>query len=196
MIKGEETKRRIREAGYRLFLSRGYYNTSMNNITDHTGVKKGNLYFHYNSKEILVIEVLKEAAELYEQYINSRISKGSTAQKLNSIVDAVFEYNTQPGEFRGCIFGNMALEAGGSGSVLEKFVRELFLKWEQMLEGHILSGIQKGDFNPVEEPVVLARMILASIEGGIMLAKISGSAVPFEQCRNFIKSAIEERAVL
>lgn len=195
MIKGDETKFRIRDAGFRLFRSNGFHNTSMNDIVEYTGVKKGNLYFHYGSKEDLALEVLKEGAERYDRYIASRISGTTTEQKLHNIIDAIFEYNTQPGPFHGCIFGNMALETGGSGTVLERFVRELFSGWEHMLEKHIIKGIGCGDFKPREEPLVLARVILAAIEGGIMLTKISGSFEHFTQCRDFIKSAISERAV-
>lgn len=195
MIKGDETRGRIRDAGFKLLRSRGYHNTSMNDIVEYTGVKKGNLYFHYGSKEDLAIEVLKDAAEKYNLYINSRVKPSSTAQKLHDIIDAIYDYNTQPGQFNGCLFGNMALETGGSNTALEFFVRELFSKWERMLETHIVKGISLGDFKPHEKPVVLARMILAAIEGGIMLTKISGSIEQFTQCRDFIKSVISERAV-
>ncbi len=194
MLKGEETKNRIREAGFELLRSRGYHNTSMNDVVDNTGVKKGNLYFHYGSKEELFIEVLRDAVDRYARYINSRITGTSTVQKLHDIIDAVFDFNTQTGKFYGCLFGNMALETGGSGTELESFVRSLFARWEYMLEKHIIKGIRSGDFIPREEPAVLAKMILASIEGGIMLSKISGSTEHFRQCRDFIKSAISERS--
>lgn len=195
MQKGEETKSRIRQAGFELFHQRGYHSTSMNDIVENTGVKKGNLYFHYGSKEDLAIEVLRDAVNRYNSYINSRISGTSTEQKLHDIIDAVYDYHTQPGKFLGCIFGNMALETGGSGSELEQFIRELFSKWTYMFKKHIVSGINSGDFKPREDPDVLAGMILASIEGGIMLSKVSGSIEQFRQCRDFIKSVVSERAV-
>lgn len=195
MIKGLETKSRILESSYELFRSRGFHNTSMNDVVESTGVKKGNLYFHYPSKESLVIEILRDASAEYTDYINKRIKSTTCAGRLNDILDAVFDYNTQEDTIRGCIFGNLALELGGSGTNLEEYLRKWFNRRERDLENEINNGIRTGEMVLKEEPAVFAKMILAAVEGGILLGKISGSTEPLVQCMNYIKSAIKERSV-
>ena len=74
MKKGSETKEKIVQRALELFHEKGFNLTSMNDIVEITGVKKGNLYFHYNSKEELAVEVLKEALRGYDRFISSRIS--------------------------------------------------------------------------------------------------------------------------
>lgn len=194
MIKGDDTKIRIRDAGLELLRSRGYSATSMNDIVDRTGVKKGNLYFHYPSKENLAVEVLKDAALKYEEYISTNIKGKTSVQKICEIIDAVYNFHSSGEKIYGCIFGNIALEAGGNGTQLDIFVKEFFARWERLLVKHITKGIAAGELVLREEPAALARIILASVEGGIMLSKVSGSVEPLKQCADFIKTVIIERS--
>ncbi len=195
MQKGNETKERIREAALDLFHRGGYNSTSINDIIESTGVKKGNLYFHYCSKENLAIEVLKDALTLYEDYINSRISGSTSAEKLESLIDAVADYHINSNFRSGCIFGNMALETGGSDSEISEFVKDVFLKWESNFEKLLSRGVKEGDLQLRETPRVLARMILSSIEGGLMLSKVYGKIDPFLNCKEFIRAALSERRI-
>lgn len=54
------TKKRIAEAAKNLFIQKGYASTSIENISEATGVSKGNIYYHFDSKEGLFIHVLDE----------------------------------------------------------------------------------------------------------------------------------------
>ena len=193
MQKGDETKERIREAALRLFHLRGYGSTSISDIIESTGVKKGNLYFHYSSKENLALEVLKGALTLYEEHISAGVKRGASADKLESLINAIADYHIN-GNFRaGCIFGNMALESGGTGSEISEFVKDVFTQWENNFERLISLSVKEGDLVLRETPRVLARMIISSIEGGLMLSKIYGKIDPLLNCREFILSALTER---
>jgi TetR/AcrR family transcriptional repressor of nem operon len=193
MRKGDETKERIKEAALNLFHFRGYSGTSMSDIIESTGVKKGNLYFHYLSKESLAVEVLKGALTLYEEHITGRIQGISSADKLESLINAVAEFHINGNYRAGCIFGNMALETGGAGSEISEFVKDVFMKWENNFEKLLSRGVKEGDLVLRETPRVFARMIISSIEGGLMLSKIYGKIDPFLNCTEFILSALEER---
>ena len=193
MKKGLETKERITGRALELFHSRGYHSTSMNDIMEITGVKKGNLYFHYSSKEELALDVLKEALKIYEDFISSRISGNDYYSRLCSLVDAVVEFHVTGGDGRGCIFGNMALESGGSGSALAEFTAGVFRGWERNIAGLISRGADSGEFRLGETPGELARVITAQLEGGIMLSKLYSGYEPLRESAGFIKSALRER---
>ncbi|MFW9965345.1 MAG: TetR/AcrR family transcriptional regulator [Candidatus Sifarchaeia archaeon] len=55
----EKAKRRIIEAGARVFTERGYYGTSMDNVADVMGVSKGAIYQYFKSKQQLFFEVIE-----------------------------------------------------------------------------------------------------------------------------------------
>ncbi|SHI20916.1 transcriptional regulator, TetR family [Sporobacter termitidis DSM 10068] len=56
------TKRDILNIAFRLFASKGFHETSMENIADALGLKKQSLYSHFKSKNEIVLNVLKDQA--------------------------------------------------------------------------------------------------------------------------------------
>ena len=61
--KGQATKEKIVTAAVRLLRKRGYSGTTIEDICAESGVKRGNLYFYFRSKEELAREALGFAAQ-------------------------------------------------------------------------------------------------------------------------------------
>lgn len=57
--KSEETRGRIVEAAYRLFLRQGFHGTSIREISEQAGLSVGAIYNHFNTKEDIWVEVLE-----------------------------------------------------------------------------------------------------------------------------------------
>ena len=64
--KGSQTRRRIVEQALQLFSVKGYYNTSISDIQEATGLTKGGLYGHFASKEDIWYAVYDEAVEIWK----------------------------------------------------------------------------------------------------------------------------------
>ena len=58
MKKGEKRKLELLQIAYRLFVSRGYENTSVDEIIDEAGIAKGTFYYYFESKEQMLEEVI------------------------------------------------------------------------------------------------------------------------------------------
>lgn len=58
MKKGERRKRELLEIAYRMFISRGYENTSVEDIIEAAGIAKGTYYYYFESKEQTLEEVI------------------------------------------------------------------------------------------------------------------------------------------
>ena len=75
MKKGERTKRALLQIAYGLFISRGYENTSVDDIIEAAGIAKGTYYYHFESKEQTLEEVigmmLDQEAEAARQVLGS-----------------------------------------------------------------------------------------------------------------------------
>ena len=73
----EETVNLILEVSLELFLSKGYDNTSIQDIIDHLGgLSKGAIYHHFKSKEAILIEVYARMSKVIEvQMTNIRDDK-------------------------------------------------------------------------------------------------------------------------
>ncbi|HEY8120547.1 MAG TPA: TetR family transcriptional regulator, partial [Myxococcota bacterium] len=57
--KSERTRQAVIDAAARLFARRGYAGTNLSDIAAEAGIKTGSLYYHFDSKEQLVYEVLR-----------------------------------------------------------------------------------------------------------------------------------------
>ena len=90
MKKGEKRKQELLQIAYRLFLSQGYENTSVDEIIEAAGIAKGTFYYYFQSKEQMleaVIGMMIEAeAEVARQVLASEMT---VPQKIVGIVSSV-----------------------------------------------------------------------------------------------------------
>ncbi len=195
MQKGEETKERIKNASLGLLHRRGYKSTSINDILDSSGIKKGTFYFHYESKEKLVVEVLDKALVKYDDQIKSKVKHQAASEQIIDMIEAIKAYHIDDGTSKGCIFGNMALEIGHNDSNVSEFVAGVFNKWENRFEKLLFEAVNNSEMKLKESAQIFSRVILGLIQGGLMQSKISGDQVAFKNCCDFIISLIEERKI-
>ncbi len=63
LSKSDQKRQKILDAGRELFMTQGYADTSMDQVTAKSGVSKATVYNHFPSKEILFEEAVKLRSE-------------------------------------------------------------------------------------------------------------------------------------
>ena len=90
MKKGEKRKRELLKIAYNMFLSRGYENTSVDEIIAEAQIAKGTFYYYFPSKEKMledVIEMMIESeAETARQIIGSDMP---VPQKIVAVITSI-----------------------------------------------------------------------------------------------------------
>lgn len=81
-VKGVKTRDVILQAAKRLFFKRGFHETSMSLIAEESGLGKGTLYWHFNSKEELFNEMLKHEVENVIKRIRANINQHLPYQQI------------------------------------------------------------------------------------------------------------------
>lgn len=83
-------ERLLREA-LRLFTSRGYAATTVREIVEAAGVTKPVLYYYFNSKEGLYLEIMGGISHLFEQRVNElQILPGSVRERMIHFLTGMF----------------------------------------------------------------------------------------------------------
>lgn len=134
-MKNEQKQSRrelIIEKANRLIYSKGYNQTSFADIADEIGITKGNLHYHFNSKEDLLDAIISyrkniitENLALWDsQFPEPKEKLKRFSQVLINERDDIVRY--------GCPLGSLNMELGKFQQPLQEKSREmfdLFLRW-------------------------------------------------------------------
>jgi len=69
----------------KLFSQRGYHATSMRELARHLNLQGGSLYTHISSKEELLLEVVRQAAERFQKVLED-LPRGSAVERMRALV--------------------------------------------------------------------------------------------------------------
>jgi AcrR family transcriptional regulator len=87
-LQSEDTKKRVADAAKGLFVQKGYKATSIEDIVGATGSSKGNIYYHFKSKEGLFLYLVDEWDQEWEQQWKKKESLyKTTADKMYGIAE-------------------------------------------------------------------------------------------------------------
>lgn len=92
-----EKGKQIIEAAIKLFAKKGYHATSMQEIADESGVSKGSVYNHFDSKEKLMLSIFK----YYYDLLIEKIARVSEDDSLSARERLVKQIHLQFEEFLG-----------------------------------------------------------------------------------------------
>ncbi|MBF6238136.1 Intercellular adhesion protein R [Nocardia otitidiscaviarum] len=92
---GRGTKDVIRDVALRLFSTRGFEQTSLREVADEVGITKASLYYHYSSKQDLLLAVIEPvfadmramAAEIDEREYSRDAVREILTRQLRSMLD-------------------------------------------------------------------------------------------------------------
>lgn len=88
--KGAETRERILRAATELFSSQGYAATGVSEIARRAGIEKAALYWHFDSKETLLAEVIERIdADWIETIRTQVVEQTDPAERLTQFVEGL-----------------------------------------------------------------------------------------------------------
>jgi TetR/AcrR family transcriptional repressor of nem operon len=173
-----QTRDRIVRSAARLFLTRSYQSVGVVDLCAVADVRKGSFYHFFPSKAALAQAVVDLHAGELERRLAER-DEGDPAARLFAVADAVTEIQTgferRFGRIVGCPFGNLAAELSTTDDELRAHVAGVFARWEGRLAGACRDAAEAGVLRDGVDPDRFAHLVLAQIQGLILLAKVSGT---------------------
>jgi len=177
--KGERTRADVVEQAAALFNQHGYQGASINDIMLATGLKKGGIYRHFSSKEELTLEAFHFAAgKMSERFSEALAGRSSARERLRAIVNVYARIPLDPPVPGGCPLLNAAVEADDGNPELRKAAQGVMKGLLQALRGILRDGQKGGELRRELDVEASAHVLVAQLEGAVMLAKLYGSQAP------------------
>lgn len=194
MSKASRTKAFITAKTAALFNRKGYAGTSLTDMTEATGLTKGSIYGNFVDKDEVAIEAFgHNMAKLVEQVRALQATERSASGKLKAFVTVYRNGQQSPVLADGCPIINTGAEADDTHPELKAKVKDALLRWHKSISAIIQQGKLQGEFKDDINSNDFASLIIAIIEGGFTLSKISGDASYLDQGLGHLDQLIDQR---
>ncbi|MWV42690.1 TetR family transcriptional regulator [Paenibacillus sp. HJL G12] len=145
-LQSEQTKKKIAVAARALFVQKGYKATSIEDIVGATGSSKGNIYYHFKSKEGLFLYLIEEWDHEWElNWEQSVHLYRTTTEKLYAVAEqlAADDLNHPLTKAADEFFHNEEKTSEVESRMAEMNVKHLAFNQKLLQE-----GIESGEFKP------------------------------------------------
>jgi AcrR family transcriptional regulator len=186
--KGTRTRQRIVEQAAALFNTRGVAGASIADVSLATGLEKGGVYNHFETKEALALAAFDYAAKLIREAIEGAVE--GEVRPLDKLEAMIGVYRRLPGKpfiAGGCPLLNAAVDADDTNPPLRARVRRAMDRWRGLVAGIVRDAVAAGDLPPLDADA-LADGTIATLEGGVMLGKLYGNPIHLERAADHVTS--------
>ena len=176
LSKAERTRQYIIETTAAIFNTKGYAGTSLSDLTEATGLTKGSIYGNFGNKEEVALACFDYNLSKINQTVQQRLAEATTYhQKLMAYVQIYQDFAKMPFPEGGCPILNTAIDADDTNNLLKDRAAKAILAWKKRIVDLIRGGIETGEFKADVVPEQMALSMIALIEGGIMIAKVTNN---------------------
>lgn len=152
---GEVRRREILVTARELFVTKGYEQTSVNDILKIVGIAKGTFYYYFASKEevlvAIILDIVEEGARRAEQII-----KDKSISLVNRIIMAIM---AQAPEFEGANEIKEEMHKVENTKLEQLYTRAMLKRMTPVLQELVLEGIEQDIFH-LEYPTECIESIL------------------------------------
>ncbi|MGV3602227.1 MAG: TetR family transcriptional regulator C-terminal domain-containing protein [Dyadobacter fermentans] len=172
--KAERTRNFIIEKTAEIFNRKGYAGTSMSDITEATGLTKGSIYGNFENKEEVALAVFEYNRSLVFNTVQAQLEKAETYFDKMMVYGSVYkDVIASVGNRGGCPILNTAVEADDTNVPLQLCAAKALFSWKKNLVDIIQRGASAGEFRDGIDAEGMAVSIIALIEGGVMISKVT-----------------------
>ncbi|MDX2230728.1 MAG: TetR/AcrR family transcriptional regulator [Leptolyngbyaceae cyanobacterium bins.349] len=192
MSKAQETRSRIIEQSAALFNQQGYAGSSIADVMRVTGLQKGGIYNHFSSKEELALAAFDFAVQrIQQQFMGALKGKRHASDRLMAILGVYEQLLQNPPIPGGCPLLNTAIESDDAHPGLRARTQQAMNAWRHLIHRIVVKGMGRGELHPATQADTVATILIATIEGGLMLSKLYGDETHLRRALTHLKTYVE-----
>ena len=176
--KGDLTRQRIIERAAQVFNRRGFAGASMTELMRATGLEKGGIYRHFESKQALAEAAFDYAWEAVCVPRERGISEiGNSLEKLKLFVRN-FVGDPPRAVGGGCPLLNTAVDSDDGNPCLRSKALAALSGWRSRIADLVSNAQAEGYVREEVEPEAVAVVMIAALEGAVMISGLEKTRAP------------------
>lgn len=192
LSKPERTRQFIIEKTAPVFNAKGFAGTSLNDLTNATGLTKGSIYGNFENKdEVAVAAFDYNFAKITDYLKNKILQKENAVERLLVYPEVYKNFLKIPFLQTGCPLLNTSVDANDTHPVLKGKAAKALAFWKQSIENQVKRGIERKEIKEDTNPTELAVIMISLIEGAVMQAKLTGRSADLGIAMNFLAKFIK-----
>lgn len=196
MSRAQLTRSHIIQQSAEVFNQFGYAGTSLADLMQATGLKKGGIYNHFASKDELAIAAFDYSVGLVQQrYAKALRGHRASAHRLRAVVDTFCATIDEPLMKGGCPLLNTAIDSDHAHEGLKLRAQAAMDKWRSMLAKIIRYGQKRYEIQVVVDPDVAATIVVATLEGAVMMSGLYGDHIHLDRAREHLMQYVDSLLV-
>jgi TetR/AcrR family transcriptional repressor of nem operon len=191
MSKGEATRQRIIAQAAPLFNQHGYEGCSLQDVMAVTGLEKGGIYRHFDSKEELAAEAFDFA---WATTLSKRFDNlAAIPNHVDRLKQHILNFTVRSGLPGGCPLLNTAVDSDNGNPVLRERVRKALRGWQNSLKKILHEGIAAGTIQPDIDINKTASLLIGTLEGGMLISRIEKSDQALRNALDHLDNYLETK---
>jgi TetR/AcrR family transcriptional regulator, cholesterol catabolism regulator len=157
------TRERILLEAARLFRHHGYAATTLREVADAAGIKAGSIYYHFESKDQILGEVLDKGIlaviDAVQERVNALPSKATARQRVAAAIEGHLWGLLHHGDFTSAnirVYGQIPPAAKNRH---RKIRREYADYWDRLLE----DALQRGELRPDTSTAIIRLFVIGAL---------------------------------
>ena len=194
MRSGELTRENIIRQAAALFNQQGFAGASMSDIMQATGLQKGGIYRHFESKEALALEAFDYAvAQTAARFTEALEGREHAVDRLHAVVDVFARLHDDPPVPGGCPMLNTAVESDDGNPALRGRARAAMDGLRTLVRQTVRKGIPRGEVRADVDGDELGSLLISTLEGGVALSRLYGDGVHLQRAADAMRRYLDER---
>ena len=192
--KGELTRRNIIDKSLQLFSVKGYYNTSISDILQATGLTKGGLYCHFKSKEEVWRAVYDDAVEIWKAVVfkDMRTIADPLERVEQTIENVLLNYLGKEVFDGGCFFVNMLVELSGQSDTMGRHILKGFVGFSKRFRSWLAEAEAAGLLKPDLDYREISNFIVITLNGAATLYMSTRDGAVLQQTNDQLRFFIRQ----
>jgi TetR/AcrR family transcriptional regulator, transcriptional repressor for nem operon len=193
VARGEGTRENIIRQAATLFNQHGFTGSSMSDVMAATGLQKGGIYRHFESKEQLAVEAFAYAVGLMgRRFADALEGKTHAVDRLDAVISVFEALPHDPPVPGGCPMMNASIENDDGNPALRERAREAMDGLRGLIVRTAGRGLERGEIRAGIDPDALATVMISTLEGAVMMSKLYDDGVHVARAAAHLRRHLEE----